>query len=157
MNGESRSDPGIGLAIGPQTSRILKKKWNIQRIYIPKKFNALQAAHTAHSLNKSQGNRMKILWLGAENGVTAGIEYLKKARHKVDHYTAYKNESISKNELKKLFQLMNLNPAKTVGSDSIWIFTSPSTANSYLKNGLHRENHSISCLGNTTASFFFKK
>lgn len=148
------------VAVGKKTAAELKKRYPDAEIFVPEVNTGLDAAFLAQELFREQmqessqsPHETPFLWLGAANGRTDGVEYLQESGWKVDRFTGY--ETAPKPVGDTISEKLRLD--ELLEQPGYWVFTSPSTARSYLEQKLHRQNHLLSVIGETTAGAFFEK
>ena len=146
--------------VGPETAKIVKEKWSIPKVNIPKTYNASSLADSIMQ-SGTHDKENSILWLGAREGITTGIEKLRQAGFRVEVITPYQSKITDINNLlntwSSAWEKKNITLDDFLNQKAVWIFTSPMTVHSYFKQNLHRKSHKIACLGPATASIFLQK
>ncbi len=136
------------ICIGPSTARVFYEHYpKSNKVYVPPTYNALAVAEwiIQHVKGKS------VLWLGGRNGIKTGIELLRDQLYSVDivdtHQSCFLDRKTIENSIKHLVELTPF-----IEEEKYWVLTSPSSAMSYIRNGLYRKQHHIACLGKETQS-----
>ncbi|MDH4199828.1 MAG: uroporphyrinogen-III synthase [Spirochaetia bacterium] len=136
------------IAVGDKTAEYIRSHTKIKNILVPELGDGVSAAKLAISQLQNQND---ILWFGALNGKKDGIDYLIKQGMNVSVYNGYETT-----QLKFSVPETDTNAKNFLDKISWWVFTSPSSAKSYLEQKLHRSVHLVSAIGNSTAEVFFE-
>jgi hydroxymethylbilane synthase len=136
------------VGVGEKTGEYLRSKRNVINMTIPEISDGLSSAKSVQEL--TQNKPSNVVWFGALNGKQDGIELLKRKGYHVTVYEGYQT----------VFEEFKLPDDESqmetfLDKTAWWVFTSPSSARSYLEQKLHRSRHLISVIGKTTAEVFF--
>ena len=144
------------IAVGPETQK--KMEESLKRVVsIPTVYSAMGVANSICSRYSPEYlAKLKVLWVGAGNGIKLGIDHLQKVGVTVEVFAPYHNTPLSINQFQE-YILKNKIDDSCLKKESIWIFTSPSSVKAYLELSLYHPQHIIACIGNTTASIFLEK
>jgi len=136
------------VSVGEKTGEYLRQKKNISNIAIPEINDGFSAAQLVQKI--TQKISCKVLWMGALNGKKDGIELLKNDGYNLTVYEGYET----------VFEDFKLPVDETseenfLSKTAWWVFSSPSSVESYLAKKLYRSHHLISVIGKSTAEIFF--
>ncbi len=156
---ESAPEAERWVAVGEKTAACLQEKLGLQPDLpaSPEEYNGEGAARliigTYGQMPDEEKRTKNILWLGAKNGQTAGVELLQDNGFQVDVTELYETQPVYhdvyfQNEQEK---------EDFLSEDAWWVFTSPSSAEAYFNQGLLRGNHLHAVIGETTAQVFYEK
>ncbi|MDH4261554.1 MAG: uroporphyrinogen-III synthase [Spirochaetia bacterium] len=136
------------VSVGEKTGEYLQSKKNILNITIPTINDGFSSAKSVQELTADKS--ANVIWFGALNGKKDGIDLLKSKGYNITVYEGYQT-------LPEKYKLPDSesNHEDFLDKTAWWVFTSPSSAQSYIDQKLHRNSHLISVIGNTTAEVFF--
>ncbi|MES0488846.1 MAG: uroporphyrinogen-III synthase [Leptospirales bacterium] len=136
------------IATGDKTAAHFEKKYSNLSIDFPETFSGLEAAKLALETYGAK----KILWIAAKEGNREGIEYLQEQGCEVEIKHIYQTSFLTFTE----HHPDQAEKEKVISKTAWWVFSSPSSVKAYLDQNLHRPNHLISVIGNTTESMLLE-
>lgn len=156
------------VAVGKKTAQAVESRFGVSAISPQPGSQTGEGA--ARLIVEAAAQNKTVLWLGATEGRQEGIELLKKAGLQVDAVELYKTNSCSIEaaiELNMQQGLLEDGAAEEANQNEIikeiieesawWLFTSPSSAASYFDQKLHRPNHMLAVIGETTAAEVYRQ
>jgi|GEM_PF-65510 len=161
---ETLPEAGHWVCVGEKTAEYLKANRGISNVKVPAVSDGLSSAKEVVKL--TGGKPSRVTWFGAQNGKKDGIDFLRNQGYEVTVYEGYQSvprkfvlpESVSHNAgHANAPGHANAKEENFIENQAWWVFTSPSSAQSYLDQNLHRSRHLVSVIGNSTAGVFLSR